>query len=40
MFTFTLDSSITIASGKRAAEDFGTNISFSVKDDYETVWVK
>jgi len=31
MFTFRLDSSITVASGKTAAEDFGANIAFSVK---------
>lgn len=31
MFTFQLDSSTTVARGKIAAEDFGANISFSVK---------
>lgn len=31
MFTFSLYYSITVAHGKTAAEDFGANISFSVK---------
>lgn len=31
MFPFRLYSSITVAHGKTAAEDFGANISFSVK---------
>lgn len=31
MFTFRLDSTITVASGKTAAEDFGAYIFFSVK---------
>lgn len=31
MFTFRLDSSITVASGKTAAADFGANVSSSVK---------